>query len=82
MKEGKIVYFIQNEELCIGKITKKLANETFQILTYTNKETHVELVKSNIYSSFKDADDQFQKLYPKAELDVEKLMDIARFLQS
>ena len=79
--EGKIIYFIHEEELYAGKIIQKVKDDIFQIRTYFDKETLIELPVKEIYFSFKRADNDLQKLFPDKEPDFDALMDTVRFLQ-
>ena len=80
MIEGDMVYFIYEENLYIGKIIKSIGQDKFKIFTYTTQETHLELHQNELYSSLHEGEQNFQKAYPKTEIDIHKLMDIARFL--
>ncbi len=81
MNEGDIVYFIHEKDLYIGKIIRQIEKDQFKVLTYTTRETHLELSRNELYSSITEGDQNFQKAYPKVELDIDKLMDTARFLE-
>ena len=81
MTEGDMVYFIYEENLYIGKIIKSIGQDKLKILTYTTQETHLELHQNELYSSLNEGDQYLQKVYPNTEIDIHKLMDIARFLE-
>ena len=82
MKEYKlndIVYVIHNAEVLIAKI-KAIQGDDIDVITYVQKSIVLTFNKTDIFLTFKEVDDYFQKYYPAACIDENKLMNMAHFL--
>ena len=79
MSKSNKIYFIHNGELFAGQLIRK-KDRIGQVRTFTTEEVYLDIPQEQIFGSFKEADNFFQKKFPEKDIDLDTLMDTARFL--